>query len=501
MPGDTPNIVIIMTDQQRADLCAREGFALDTTPFLDSLAAQGVWFDRAYTSQPACVPARESMLTGRWPSATRVRTNYNIADTVYSKDIFQVMRERGYATAMCGKNHSHLRPEDVDHWLSGGHLGLYTEDITEQEVEFNEFLNATHFHMVIEPTPFPVECQIPYRVVRDAQKWIMSCEEQPFFLWLSFPEPHNPFQAPEPYYSMFPPDELPPTVADVSDLPSKGLNYEWCRRRFEGAFPDFAQTLARARSNYMGMLRLIDDQVKRFVEFLDDQHLRDDTIIVFLSDHGDFVGEYGLMRKGPELPDVLTRIPMLVVGPGVAQHNGPHPAHVSIVDLMPTLCEAAGCVRPDGVQGRSLWPLLTGADYPIEEFQSVYAEHGYGGLHYTQRTLPPSLPDGERSGFDCLNSVTQSGTTRMLRKGRWKLAMDMQGHGQLYDLDNDPSELSNLYDTPEVCEIQNEMVAELLAWTLRASDPLPLPVQKDVEHPMQYEMCTDPHNYWSPHRH
>jgi len=500
MPSSSPNIVIIMTDQQRADLCAREGYALDTTPFLDSLAQQGVWFNRAYTSMPICVPARESMLTGRWPSTTRVRTNYNIADAVYSQDIFQVMRERGYATALCGKNHSHLQPEDVDHWFSHQHLGIYTDDLTEQEVAFNDFMKATHSHMSTEPTPFPVECQEPYRFVSDAQEWIESCKEQPFFLWLSFPEPHNPYQAPEPYYSMFPPEELPPTVAGLAELPTDRPGFAWCRRGATTAFPDFDETLLRARSNYLGMLRLIDDQVKRFVGFLDDNNLRDDTIIVFLSDHGDFVGEYGMMRKGPELPDILTRIPMLVTGPGVAPHDGPHPAHVSIVDLMPTLCEAVGCDRPDGVQGRSLWPMLTGADYPPEEFQSVYAEQGYGGLHCTKAPLPPHPAEGEWSNFDCLNSVTQSGSMRMLRKERWKVTMDMHGHGQLYDLDADPSELVNLFGTPDVSDVQHELVAELLAWTLRASDPLPLPIQSNVKKPLSYEMRTDPHNYYSPHR-
>jgi arylsulfatase A-like enzyme len=169
---------------------------------------------------------------------------------------------------------------------------------------------------------------------------------------------------------------------------------------------------------------------------------------------------------------------------------------------MPTLCEAVGVPLPSGTQGRSLWPLLCGEPYPEAEFESVYGEQGFGGLHYTaedslgdEDTLVDPEQDGLRRGisFDCLNSRSQSGTMRMLRKGRYKLAMDMQGRGQLYDLERDPVELNNLYGRPEWAAVERDLLAELLAWTLRAQDPLPLPRQR-------YVIKTDPRNYWSPYR-
>jgi arylsulfatase A-like enzyme len=169
---------------------------------------------------------------------------------------------------------------------------------------------------------------------------------------------------------------------------------------------------------------------------------------------------------------------------------------------MPTLCEAVGVPLPEGVQGRSLWPLLCGEPYPEAEFESVYAEQGFGGLHYgpeDSRNGGAALVDPEDDGlqrgvsFDCLNSRTQSGTMRMLRKGRYKLVMDMQGRGQLYDLERDPAELNNLYRRPEWAAVERDLLADLLAWTLRAQDPLPLPRRR-------YVMKTDPRNYWSPYR-
>jgi len=492
-----PNIVLIMTDQQRADVSAREGFPLDTTPFLDRLARGGVWFHRAYTTNPTCAPARVSFLTGRYPGATRVRTNHNIPDAAYSQDIIDVVKARGYATAMVGKNHSHLTPERVDHWFPLGHGGGSGEGRSPHEKAFDQYLRELNHRVAVDPTPFPVECQGPSRAVSDALTWIRSLAGRPFFLWLTFAEPHNPYQVPEPYYSMFPPESLPPVRAGKETLDARGFKWQWTKHIGVTAYPDYDRLVPRGRANYFGMLRLIDDQVRRFVEFLDAEGLRDDTLLVFVSDHGDFVGEYGLLRKGPEMPELLMRVPLLFNGPGIAARAEPHPAHVSIADIMPTLCEALGAAVPEGVQGRSLWPLLTGGDYPAAEFASAYGEQGFGGLHYTEDddlTFEDCVIPGPKGGsFDCLNSGSQSGTMRMVRKGDWKLAFDMQGRGQLYHLARDPVELENLYGRPEVADVERELLADLLAWTLRAEDPLPLPRHR-------YVRKSDPRNYWAPHR-
>jgi arylsulfatase A-like enzyme len=498
-----PNIVVIMTDQQRADLCAREGFPLDTTPFLDTLAAQGVWFDKAYTTMPACAPARVSLLTGRYPSATRMRTNHNIPDATYTEDLFDVFRAGGYAVGLCGKNHTYLTPEKADFWFRGDHLSA--EQRSEEEKAFDDFLGGLQFHWHPDATPFPVESQIPHRLVTAASDWLAGRQEdtRPFLLWLSFPEPHNPYQAPEPYFSQFPPESVPPPVADADTLADRAYVWQFCREKFEQAFPGFAEQVPRIRAIYCAMLRLIDDQVKRFVTFLEAQGLAENTLIVFLSDHGDFVGEYGLIRKGPELPEALTRIPLLFHGPGIHPGDGPHPAHVSLADLFPTLCEAAGLPSPAGVQGRSLWPLLMGEPYPTAEFASVYAEHGFGGLPYeetdtalldpvedgfTAAVLGPDGTDLRQGGYDCLNSRTQSGTLRMVRKGDWKLVMDATGRGQLYHLPTDPVELHNRWNDPDAAPVRAELTEELLLWCLRTADPLPLPRRR-------YRMKTHPRNY------
>ncbi len=488
-----PNIVIIMTDQQQAALCAREGYPLDTTPFLDSLAREGAWFNKAYTVNPTCAPARVSLFTGRFPSATRVRCNHNLADALYETDLTAVLKEQGYATALCGKNHSHLKAgRDLDHVRNYGHGGGSGEERSDEERAFDKWLTGLHHQTALEPAPFPVELQGPCRAVRDAQSWIESLGAgQPFFLWLSFAEPHNPFQAPEPYYSMFPPESIPAprnTAADIANKP-----YAW-RKNYElwrGLFTDYDAQTARAPSNYHGMLRLIDDQVKRFVEFLDSRNQRDNTLLVFLSDHGDFCGQYHLMRKGPQMPEELIRIPLLFNGPGIVPEQQPRADFVSLADIMPTLCDMLDIRLPAGVQGRSLWPMLTGAEYPKAEFESVYAEHGFGGLYVNEDDAIDPWDEGAYNKgctYDCLNSWTQCGTLRMLRRGKWKLLYDMLGNGQLYDLDSDPGEKHNLFGDPEHADTEHRLLAELLAWTLRAQDPLPYPRRR-------YTFKTHPRNY------
>jgi arylsulfatase A-like enzyme len=144
------------------------------------------------------------------------------------------------------------------------------------------------------------------------------------------------------------------------------------------------------------------------------------------------------------------------------------------VDVLPTLAEALGLETPFGVQGRSLWPLLTGGAYPEAEFRSGCVELGFGGLHYGEHEHPPLHFSYDGPRFDELNTVTQSGTVKCVRMGRWKLTYDMLGNGELYDLEHDPAELVDLFDDAAHADVRHALVEELLRWTIRAEDDLPL---------------------------
>jgi arylsulfatase A-like enzyme len=500
-----PNIILIQCDQLRADVCKREGFPLDTTPFLDSLARSGVWFNKAYCPSPSCAPSRNAMWTGRWPTSTGIKCNANLAhEPRFSVGLDDVIKSQGYKMAAIGKMfHSYLRlhPDKFDYFKSYAHLG--EANPADPEVKkFDTFLSDTDFYASLKPAPFPVELQQPYRMVSDAQNWITSLSgKEPFFIYLSINEPHNPYQVSEPYYSMFPPETLPPTKAGSETIELKGQKFLQLKELMLMAYPDLEEHRPRLRSLYFGMMRLIDDQIKRLADFLKQKSLFENTLFIFVADHGDYVGEYGLMKKGAGVPECLTRIPMLMHGPGIQPQTEPHPAHVSNIDLMPTICNLLRVPLPDGVQGRSLWPLLSGQPYPKEEFASMLVMQGMGGLDYTSIKQLDPMKEGTLSPrhpryFDELNTWTQSGILRMLRKGDWKLVYDMQGRGEMYNLQDDASELKNLFGSVVHQQKQMELLQDMLAWELRTQDPLPLPDSP----PHKYVLKRDPHNYWAPYR-
>jgi arylsulfatase A-like enzyme len=478
--AEHPNILIIMADQHRAGLTRRSGFPIDSMPSLDRLAARGVAFDRAYTTAPLCVPARVSMLTGRWPHAHRVRQTSAPKFASFEKDLFHVCRDLGYKTALTGKNHSHLTPDRVDFWRPYSHLdGWMPTPAPAEYVEFNRWMQHLNHATSNEPAPFSVEVQFPYRIVSNAIEFIEGAGKQPFALWVSFPEPHNPYQVPKPYFDMFPPASVPARTVGPEARAGLGYKWQWLGQLENRTYPDHEQNWRRTRSNYLGMLRLIDDQVNRLMQHLDASGKLENTLVVYLTDHGDFFCDYGLDRKGVDLPEVLTRIPMVWAGWKVRPQSNV-PAFVSTADILPTLCEAMGAPIPRGSQGRSLWPLLQGRPYPQAEFESVYAEVGFGGLYYNAadrqdpawgqiRGAPGALP-----GYDELNTVTQAGNLKMVRLGDWKLTFDMMGNGKLYHLARDPYELKDLYQDPSAAEMRNRLTAELLRWTIRTQDDLPV---------------------------
>ena len=483
-----------MTDQHRADVCAREGYPLDTTPFLDAMAKSGCWFENAYTTMPICAPARISMLTGRYPSAHRVCVNHATDNAYYKEDIFDVAKRLGYKTALIGKNHSHLCAQRTDYWNEFSHDGKVANEKDTENAKFDRWLLELNHGVGREPTPFPLECQLPCRIVDDSKRWIEDVGDDPFFLWMSFPEPHNPYQVPEPYFSMFKEAALPKIQNGKEILESKGFKWQWTRRIGEYAYTDYESLIPRARANYFGMLRLIDDQIKGFSEFLESKNVKDDTLIVFLSDHGDFVGEYGLMRKGPEAPDMLTRIPMIFNGPGIVPDEISRKEFISIADVFPTLCKYMGEAIPYGVQGRSLMPVLTGESYPDGEFSSIMVEQGYGAMHYGPKDGPKEthclIPGIVKDSFDCLNSYSQSGSIRVLRKDKWSFSYDMMGNGQLYDLSCDKYETNNLFYKKDYQDTVCKLLRELFAWTLKNHDTLTVPEGG------RYEIKRDKRNYW-----
>lgn len=172
---------------------------------MDALAAEGTWFDRAYSPYPVCCPSRVCFLTDRFPPATGIRDNGIDDPPRHEQHLFDLLNAAGYKTALCGKNHTHLDASDADYWYETSHWGGSPR--TDEEAACDEWLSE-HDRFGLEPNPYPPAAQPGGRAVGEALAWLSEASE-PFFLWLSIPEPHPPYHVPEPYISMFPPDSLP----------------------------------------------------------------------------------------------------------------------------------------------------------------------------------------------------------------------------------------------------------------------------------------------------
>jgi arylsulfatase A-like enzyme len=429
---EKPNVIVIIADQRRHGLSKTTGYPLDTSPTLDRLQTSGVAFEKNYCTAPLCVPSRTSMITGRWPEAHHVRMNLQLKpeDAFYEAHLYQVARKEGYRTAMVGKNHTFLKPQDADFWREYSHGGGYrAPDAPKEFAEFDKWLNNLQYNVADKPAPFPLTAQLPHRIVSDAIEFIDQehAGQQPFFMQVSIPEPHDPEQVPAPYWDMFPPDSVPDRCAGPEALANLGPRARWQYKLQQEYSPETDKQWRRYKSNYLGALRMVDDQIGRLVEYLDRTGKSANTVVVFTSDHGDFIMDYGLARKGIGLPEDLVHIPFIWWGYGVRPSHSLGNVFTSMADLMPTLCEVMGADIPHGVQGRSLWPLLQGQPFPADEFRSIYAGVGVGGLYYeesdqvpTSIVHTPAMPQF----FDELNMVTQSGNQKMVRMSDWKLIFD-----------------------------------------------------------------------------
>ena len=476
---EKPNVIVIIADQRRYGLSKATGYPLDTSPTLDRMQKKGVGFERNYCTAPLCVPSRTSMITGRWPEAHHVRMNLQLQpeDAFYESNLYQVARKQGYRTALVGKNHTFLKPQDADFWREYSHNGGYiAPDAPKEFAEFDAWLTKLNFNVATEPAPFPLRAQLPYRIVSDAIEFIDKSAQQPFFMQVSIPEPHDPEQVPAPYWDMFPPDSVPDRCAGPEALATLGPRARWEYETQQQYSPTTDQQWRRYKSNYLVALRMVDDQIGRLVEHLDRTGQSAKTVVVFTSDHGDYIMDYGLARKGVGLPEDLVHIPFIWWGYGVRPSKSLGNVFTSMADLMPTLCEVMGADIPHGVQGRSLWPVLQGEEFPAEEFRSMYAGYGVGGLYYDESDhIPADIVQNSALPhmFDELNMVTQSGNQKMVCMDEWKLIYDAMGYGQLYNLRLDPCELRNLFNKTENSAIQAQLMSELAMWLIRIQDNLP----------------------------
>ena len=470
----SPNIVIIMVDEQKANSLPMYGNPIVQTPHLEALAASGVQFNHAYATSPICVPARVSLMTGRYPHTTGSRSNATLLQPG-QRHLVEICRDHGYRTGLAGKNHC-FQDDDLallDYRWEAGHQGpIDTHD--EVAAAAKQWIADSGVGRRVwgaDRNPHPPEALGTALTTDHAIKFIEDSADQPFFLWYSIPDPHTPIQTASPYAEMYAPEDVPLPPHRDNEIETKPPAQQIDYRALAGDTVT-EDVMRKAIAMYYGMNTYIDDQVGRFLDRLESLSLRENTIVIYMSDHGDYMGEHRMIRKSKALYDCLCHIPLIVSWPGTITSTPPREEFVCIEDILPTLMDLLGWSIPLGAQGQSFAPLLTGGDYKARE--AIFGEIGVAGTPYEVdewTTFPegPLTPD-----FTTVNKKGGRGLIKSIRTYDWKLVhYPGQPYGELYNLQDDPWELINLYGQPEYQAITNELQIKLLDWLINTEGGLP----------------------------
>lgn len=445
-----PNILFIMADQLAGPALPIYGHPVVKAPNITALAKNGVVFDSAYCNSPLCAPSRFSMMAGQLPS--RIGAYDNAAEFPATVPTFtHYLRALGYRTCLAGKMHF-VGPDQLHGFEERLTTDIYpsdfgwTPDWQRPEVRpswYHNMLSVVQAGTCQASNQLDFDEEVAFHAVRKIYDLARDDDKRPFLLLVSFTHPHDPFAIKPEYWNRYDHDEIDmPAVApipyDLLDPHSQRL-YHVC------AMSDYVQTEERvrnARHAYYGAISYVDDKVGQLLQALEATGLGDDTIILFVSDHGEMLGERGLWYK-MSFFEWSARIPLIVHAPG---RFAPRrlSQHVSLVDLVPTLVEiAAGDAPPqyaDAIDGQSLLPLLQGDE---------------------ARAIDTAV--GEMLGEGAIAPLV------MIRRGRYKYVYSHPDPEQLYDLEADPLELKNLADRPEYEAVRHAFHAEVMTrWELEA---------------------------------
>ncbi|NPV45409.1 MAG: sulfatase-like hydrolase/transferase [Armatimonadetes bacterium] len=368
MPNNRPNILLLYTDQQRFDTIAALGNSVIQTPALDSLVREGVAFTSAYTASPVCVSARCSLLLGQWPHRTGCTRNMPMPQERVS--LMELLADAGYQTHGVGK--MHFAPDSQKLW--GFASRDYSEELSRGPHDaFYQHLVAEGFGHVVDPQGvrsefyyLPQPSQLPSRLhnshwVADRSLDFLARRDRsrPFFLWSSFIKPHPPFESPVPWNRLYkapemPLPHLPGGYEELLTYQNHRQNrYKW---RDQGWDLNLVRTL---RAQYYAAISFVDYNVGRILRHLREAGELDDTLVIFTSDHGELLGDYGSFGKRSML-DAAAGVPLLVRYPARFAAAQVVEQVASTVDVLPTCLEAAGVGVPDDRDGTDLAAMAAG---------------------------------------------------------------------------------------------------------------------------------------------
>ncbi len=480
-----------MCDQMKATASHLYGNSFGETPSLERLAKRGVLYEHAVTPHPLCVPARISAWTSQWPHSHGGRRNQTLMPGD-ANHAFKIWKREGYHTGLIGKNHCFEEESDLDlfdTWCQISHVGLTKDEPTKgmEWVRTVDQINEGHSVRKNMPnssprfswavTDFPLEDYSSGLVGGQARRFLEQRNEdgEPFALWVSFPDPHEPWEVPRQYADMFPREkiELPPWRDDEftdGTAPERNVAlYEMM-----GIREDSEEDVYGVVGVYHAMIRFMDEEIGKILDTLDETGLSENTVVVFCSDHGDFMGEHAMQCKGGVFYDCLTRVPLIVSWPSQLPSDVRDDSMANLIDLVPTLLQLQGIPIPRSMHGKPL-PTVTDA----EPRDATFSEYGSGGPEFRLPDLEKlEKPYGRRALMRSLQWREAEGRRKMVRTKTWKYVHDPMGDkDELYDLVNDPWELTNVATDPANKAILADLAIKLADWSIDTEDspPVPLP--------------------------
>lgn len=490
-----PNVIVIMSDQMKATASHLYGSTFCETPSLERLAKQGVLYKHAVTPHPLCVPARISFWTSQYPHTHGGRRNQTLMPSD-ANHAFKHWKQAGYRTGLIGKNHCFVEQADldlIDIHCEVTHGGIPKGAEQTKGMDWFRPIESIHEahsvrrnmpkisrHFTYATSDFPLEDYSTGLVCGQTVRFLEEYGNDPFALWVSIPDPHTPFEAPKKYAEMFGEDvvEMPPyRDGELTD----GTAPERNRVLYEmiGMDDDSEKDKKGVVGIYHAMVRFLDDGVGQILDALDRLNLRENTIVVFCADHGDFSGEHNMVAKGGAFYDCLTRVPLIVSWPGHVPEDVVDTSMANLIDIVPTVFKLQCLELEDSFEGAPL-PTVTDA----EPREAAFSEYGSGGPLFTMddlRRLPEPygrVPYGRSAMGKSLQWREAEGRRKMVRTPEWKYVHDSMGDkDELYDLVNDPWELTNVVDAAENAEVLADLRMKLADWSIGTEDGkvVPLP--------------------------
>ena len=458
------NILWYCSDQQRHDTIGAFGNRFVRTPTIDRLIGKGVGFDHAFAQSPVCTPSRASFLTGRYPATTHAFRNGARAFPAHEKLVTKYFAEAGYDCGLVGKMHlaaalkdREPRPDDgYRYYCWSHHPGPEGPSVNAYHDWLREEKNVDPIELFASLPGFcgpgvPRSLHQTTWATEMAIRFIEEKRNGPWLLSINTFAPHPPFDPPEEFLSHYETTQLPAPLFRPSDIPRQRMFSAVPQQSMEAVDPDGIMPLLDkdpdannrlrwahrppasfdgrgVKAAYYAMIDHIDAELCRLIDWLDSSGQLEDTLIVYQSDHGELLGDHGLIYKGCRFFEGLVRVPLIFCGEKFVQPQGVSHAMVELIDVPVTLMDLAGLEIPPAMQGRSLVPLLRGQAPLHEHRQHVVSEYN-----------------------DSLGSAAIPGEAHasMYRGRRHKHVvyhnLDLV---EIFDLANDPGEFTNLWTEP-----------------------------------------------------